>query len=48
MDGNNILFVTGIALMTVSAVGALAALAVFRISGRRLREALEAEFGKKR
>ena len=44
---NNILFLTGVVLMAASAVGALAALAAFCISGRRLRENLEAEFGKK-
>ena len=44
---NNILFLIGVALMAVSAVGAVAALVVFRVSGRRLRETLEEEFGKK-
>lgn len=48
MDANNILFIVGIALMAISAVGSLIALAAFRVSGCRLRKALEAEFGKKR
>ena len=44
---NNILFLTGIVLMAGSMIGGLIALAAFRVSGRRLRKALETEFGKK-
>lgn len=44
----NVLFLTGVVLMSVSALGALAALVTFRVSGRRLNKALESEFGKKR
>ena len=42
------LFLTGVALMAASAVGAVVAFAVLRVSGKRLREKLEAEFGPKR
>ncbi len=44
----NALFIVGTALMAAAAVGGIAALAAFRISGKRLRTKLEAEFGKKR
>lgn len=44
----NALFIAGVALMAAAAVGGIAALAAFRISGKRLRAKLEAEFGKKR
>lgn len=38
----------GIAGMALAAVGAIAAAAILRISGRRLRIQLEKEFGKKK
>lgn len=44
----NAIFIAGVALMAAAAVGGIAALAAFRISGKRLRAKLEAEFGKKR
>lgn len=44
---NNVLFLTGIIFMAGSAIGGLIALVAFRVSGRRLRRALETEFGKK-
>lgn len=42
------LFLTGAALMAASAAGAVIAFAVLRVSGRRLRAKLEAEFGRRR
>lgn len=46
--GSELLFYGGIALMTVTAaVGAVAAI-FLRISGKRLKTRLEAEYGKKR
>lgn len=44
----NAIFIAGVALMAAAAVGGIAALAAFRISGKRLRAKLEEEFGKKR
>lgn len=44
----NALFIIGAALMAAAALGGIAALVAFRISGKRLRAKLEAEFGKKR
>jgi len=45
---SNLLFYVGVVLMSASAAGAVISLAVFRISGRKLRRKLEEEFGKKR
>lgn len=38
----------GIGIMTLSALGGIAAAVLLRISGKRLRLRLEAEYGKKR
>ncbi len=42
------LFLTGVALMAASVVGAVITFAVLRFSGKRLREKLAAEFGPRR
>lgn len=44
----NLLFYGGIALMSIAATGAVVSAAVLRAHGKRLKAALEAEFGKKR
>lgn len=44
----NLLFYGGIALMSAAAVGAVVSAAILRVRGKRLKAALEAEFGKKR
>lgn len=48
MAYGNMLFYGGIGLMGTAAAGAAAAAAILRVTGKRLRQKLEAEFGKKR
>lgn len=47
-NSSQLLLCGGIALMAAAAVGAAVALAVFHLTGKRLRAKLEQEFGKKR
>lgn len=46
--GGGTLLTLGIILMAAAVAGAIVAAIVFRISGKRLKERLEAEYGKKR
>ncbi len=43
-----IMFYTGIALMSAAALGAAVSFILLRLSGKRLQARLEAEYGKKR
>lgn len=47
LSANELLFYGGIAVMVLSAVGGAGAIAVFAVSGRRLRKRLEEEFGRR-
>ncbi len=48
MEGYQLLYYGGIVLMICAALGAVGSLIAFRISGKRLREQLEKEFGARR
>ncbi len=48
LAAGQILVHVGIAAMSVSAIGAVIAIPLFGISGKRLRKQLEQEFGKER
>ncbi len=43
---NELLFYGGIALMCVSALAAIIAILIFRMSGKRIKSRLETEYGK--
>jgi len=44
--GSEFLFYGGIALMAVTAMAAIISVIVFRISGKKIKDALEGEYGK--
>lgn len=46
MLGSEFLFYGGIALMAVTALAAIISVIVFRITGRKIKDTLEGEYGK--
>lgn len=46
LSGSEILLLAGIVLMAVATIGAIACMVVFKLTGRKLRERLEKEYGK--
>lgn len=48
LNGSELLFYGGIALMTAAVAFGIAVFLLLRISGKRLKTRLEAEYGKKR
>ena len=47
LSGNELLFYGGIVVLALAAAGGAGAIALFAVSGRRLRKRLEEEYGRR-